>query len=88
MRYSKSWNAYMCGSVCYPCVPCFHACALLQFVLTNWMFIFIVFVIRILHTTWPAAVTTVAMETCAVSELMALNRRERQTERRKRRIRN
>lgn len=72
-------------------IPVFHVSMhvrYLQFVLTNWMFIFIVFVIRILHTTWPAAVTTVAMETCAVSELMALNRRERQTERRKRRIRN
>lgn len=42
----------------------------------------------ILHTAQPAAVTTVAMETCGVSEEKALNRREkRQREEKRGRLR-
>lgn len=47
-------------------------------ILTSWVFIFIVLLLHlILHTAQPAAVTTVAMETCGVSEEKALNRREK-----------
>ena len=60
-------------------------------ILTSWVFIFIVLLLHlVLHIAQPAAVTTVAMETCGVSEEKALDRREktqgrdeRQTERRK-----
>lgn len=42
------------------------------------MFIFIVLLLHlVLHTAQPAAVTTVAMETCGVSEEQPLNRREK-----------
>lgn len=42
------------------------------------MFIFIVLLLHfVLHTAQPAAVTTVAMETCGVSEEQARRERER-----------
>ena len=55
-------------------------------ILTSWVFLFIVLLLHlILHTAQPAAVTTVAMETCGVSQEKALNRREKKMERRDKR---
>lgn len=57
----------------------FQACTTVYLcIFTSWVFIFIVLLLHlILHTAQPAAVTTVAMETCGVSKEKALNGREK-----------